>query len=81
MNPFKLTSDEVLKLKDQLPYGAMTRIATDLGITRSYVSGVLNNTLPYNKHVVKAVLDYLEKSKNESLEIRERFENLSSKTI
>jgi len=77
MNTSKLSKEEVLNLKIQLPHGAMKEIADELGLSRQYVSSVLNNTMPYNQQVVKKTIEFVERFKKEGIDIRERFEKLT----
>jgi len=73
----KLTKDEILAIKNELPRGAMKEIAENIGVTRQYVSQVLNNITPYNYQVIKAALDYVERVKIEGMAIREQFKKLT----
>ena len=80
MKTSKLNQEELLQLKNELPLGAIKDIANSVGLTREYVSMVLNGKRPYNKQIVKAALDYINNESVENMEIRERFEKITKKT-
>ena len=80
MDTLKLKSEEVIELKNKLPYGAIKEIAEKLKLNRDYVSAVLNNLKPYNEQIIREALNIVELKSEDSREIRERFEKLTKKS-
>lgn len=80
MDSFKLTPEEINALREKLPYGAMSKISKDLDLTRSYVSQVLNNLVPYNHKVIVKAIELAEQIKSNDKNLRERYNKLLSKS-
>jgi hypothetical protein len=61
----QISEDKILKIRDELPHGAMKTIAKRAKLSRTYVSRVFNCKGEYNEKVLAIAQNILKKRKNE----------------
>lgn len=63
--------------KRKYPHGMMTQIAEKRGVTREYVSQVLNSDGDmYDENIVNDAIEYMEKHKQEQVERKNKIKRL-----
>lgn len=63
MSKSYISTKSLLKLKNKLPYGSITKISIKLGISKSVVSRVLNGEVN-NQQVITEALEIIKAHKN-----------------